>query len=38
MSTIKDITDTEQWAVSTTLKERWPNRDVELQRADVDLN
>ena len=37
MSTIKDITDTEQWAVSTTLKERWPNRDVELHRADVEI-
>lgn len=36
MSTIKDITDTEQWAVSTTLKERWPGQDVDLQLADVE--
>jgi len=37
MSSIKDITDTEQWAVSTTLKERWPGQDVELQLADVEI-
>ncbi|MDT8452022.1 MAG: hypothetical protein RQ936_04660 [Gammaproteobacteria bacterium] len=37
MSSIADITDTEQWTVSTTLKERWPNQDIELQLADVEI-
>lgn len=37
MSTIKDITDTEQWTVSTTLKQRWPNQDVDIQLADVEI-
>jgi hypothetical protein len=37
MSMIKDISDTEQWAVSTTLKERWPGLDVDLQLADVEI-
>lgn len=37
MSTIKDFSDAEQWAVSTTLKERWPNQDMELQLADVEI-
>ena len=37
MSSIPDITDAEQWAVSTTLKERWPDRTIELQLADVEI-
>ncbi|MDH5613214.1 MAG: hypothetical protein OEY66_12255 [Gammaproteobacteria bacterium] len=37
MSSIADITETEQWAVSTTLKERWPERNIELQLADVEI-
>ncbi|MCW8923746.1 MAG: hypothetical protein OQK69_08970 [Gammaproteobacteria bacterium] len=37
MSSIPDITDTEQWTVSTTLKERWPELDIELQLADVEI-
>ncbi len=37
MSTIKDFSDAEQWVVSTTLKERWPKQDVELQLADVEI-
>ncbi len=37
MSTIKDITDTEHWAVSSTLKQRWPDQEVELQLADVEI-
>ena len=37
MSSIPDITDTEQWAVSTTLKERWPELSIELQLADVEI-
>jgi hypothetical protein len=37
MSTIKDFTDTEQWTVNTTLKERWPKLDIDLQLADVEI-
>ena len=37
MSSIPDITDAEQWAVSTTLKERWPDLEIELQLADVEI-
>lgn len=37
VSPIPDITDAEQWAVSTTLRERWPGRDIELQLADVEI-
>lgn len=37
MSSIPDITETEQWVISTTLKERWPNLDIELQLADVEI-
>jgi len=33
----QDFTDAEQWAVSTTLKERWPNQDIDLQLADVEI-
>lgn len=36
MSDIKDFTDTEQWAVSTTIKERWSDQDIEIQLADVE--
>jgi len=37
MSTIKDFSDAEQWAVSTTLKERWPKQDLDIQLADVEI-
>jgi hypothetical protein len=37
MPSIPDITDAEQWAVSTTLKERWPDLNIELQLADVEI-
>jgi len=37
MSTIKDITDPEHWTVSTTIKERWPNQDIDVQLADVEI-
>ncbi len=37
MSTIPDITDTEEWAISSTLKQRWPDHEVELQLADVEI-
>ena len=37
MSSIQDFTDTEQWAVNTTLKERWPGQDIEIQLADVEI-
>jgi hypothetical protein len=37
MNTIKDITETEQWTVMSTLKERWANKSIELQRADVEI-
>ena len=37
MTTTQDFTDAEQWAVSTTLKERWPNQDVGLHLADVEI-
>jgi hypothetical protein len=37
IKSIPDITDAEQWAVSTTLKERWPELSIELQVADVEI-
>ena len=37
MPTIKDFTDAEQWAVNTTLKERWPNQDIDTECADVEI-
>jgi hypothetical protein len=37
MSTIKEFSDAEQWAVNTTLNERWPNENIELQLADVEI-
>ncbi len=37
MPSLPDITDSEQWAVSTTLKERWPEQTIELQLADVEI-
>jgi len=36
MNTIPDITETEQWIVETTLKERY-DQDVELQFADAEI-
>lgn len=37
MSSIPDITESEQWAVQTTLKERWSDSNIELQLADVEI-
>lgn len=37
MPTIKDFSDAEQWAVNTTLKERWPKTDLDIQLADVEI-
>jgi hypothetical protein len=37
MSLIPDITEAEQWTLSITLKERWPDMDIELQLADVEI-
>jgi hypothetical protein len=37
MQTIKDFSDAEQWAVNTTLKERWPRLDLDIQLADVEI-
>nr|WP_296917071.1 hypothetical protein [Thiocapsa sp.] len=36
MATIPDITDTEQWVLRTTLRERY-GRDLELQLADAEI-
>ena len=36
MSQIPDITETEEWIVKTTLKERY-GQDVELQYADAEI-
>lgn len=36
MDTIRDITETEQWIVKTTLNERY-GRDIELQHADAEI-
>jgi len=37
MSTIPDITETEEWIVSTTLKERYGDAVPELQYADAEI-
>jgi hypothetical protein len=37
MSPVPDFTDAEQWAVETTLKERWPGQPHEIQLADVEI-
>jgi len=37
MPSIPDFTVTEQWTVESTLKERWADRAVELQLADVEI-
>jgi hypothetical protein len=37
MSPVPDITEAEQWTVETTLKERWPEKDLEIQLADVEI-
>jgi len=37
MSTIQDFSDAEQWTVTTTLKERWPNQELDMQLADVEI-
>jgi hypothetical protein len=36
LATIPDITDTEQWVLRTTLRERY-GRDLELQLADAEI-
>lgn len=37
MPSIPDITDAEQWAVETTLKQRWKDKDIDIQLAHVDI-
>ena len=37
MSSVPDITEAEQWAVETTLRERWPDQDTQIQLADVEI-
>ncbi len=37
MSPIPDITNAEQWTVRTTLSERWADKEIELQVADVEI-
>ena len=37
MSSVPDFTEAEQWSVETTLKERWPDQDLEIQLADVEI-
>ena len=37
MSSVPDFTEAEQWAVETTRKERWPEKDLEIQLADVEI-
>ena len=37
MSPVPDITNAEHWAVSTTLRERWSDRDIDLQTVDVEI-
>ncbi len=37
MSPIPDITDAEHWTVNTTIHERWANKNLELQLADVEI-
>ena len=37
MSSIPDITETEEWIVNTTLKERYGNDVPELQYADAEI-
>ena len=37
MSPVADFTEAEQWAVESTLKERWPGKDLEIQLADVEI-
>jgi hypothetical protein len=36
MATIPDITETEQWIMRTTLRERY-GRDLEIQHADAEI-
>ena len=37
MSSIPDITETELWTIESTLKERWADKTVEIQPADVEI-
>ena len=37
MSSVPDFTEAEQWAVETTLKERWPGQSPEIELADVEI-
>ncbi len=36
-STIPDITDAEHWMVSTTIAERWSNKKIDIEMADVEI-
>jgi hypothetical protein len=37
MSPVPDFTESEQWAVETTLKQRWPEQSPETRLADVEI-
>lgn len=37
MSSVPDFTEAEQWAVETTLNERWRDQAMEIQLADVEI-
>lgn len=37
MPPIQDITETEHWTVESTLKERWTDKTIEIQHADVEI-
>lgn len=37
MTAVTDFTETETWAIETTLKERWPGQNIGLQLADVEI-
>ena len=37
MSSVPDFTEAEQWAVETTLKERWPEQTPAIPLADVEI-
>ena len=37
MSSITDITDAEHWAVNTTIRERWSDKEIDLQVVYVEI-
>ncbi len=37
MSPVPDFTESEQWAVETTLRERWPDETPQTRLADVEI-